>query len=76
MLNHLRDVLAAYWQWLRRREGGGRGVLARLAAEKEQDRRTCEARARFWAEMRAGRQEAEVRSRAQPRWQIPKERGV
>jgi hypothetical protein len=65
MMNRLREMCVAAWQRLRAREGRGGGVLARMTADK-QDRERSEARTRFWSELRAGQQEAEIRSRARP----------
>jgi hypothetical protein len=65
MMNRLHEMWAAAWQWLRGREGRGRGMFSRITADK-QDREQSEARTRFWTELRAGQQEAEMRSRVQP----------
>lgn len=52
-------VPVALWRWLR-------GLLARLRPgyrKADAARRSAAARARFWAEVRAGEREAEARSR-------------
>ena len=75
MMNRLLEMYAAAWRWLRGRQGRGGGVFARITAEK-QDRKQSEARTRFWAELRAGQQEAEMRSRGAALMVNPKEHGV
>ena len=61
----LRQLLARYGGWLPRRGGWTRRVLSRIAAKRTQSEETdrvAEARAHFWAELRAGQREAEAGS--------------
>jgi len=75
MMNRLREMCAASWRWLQGWQGRGGGMFARITAEK-QDRTRSQARTRFWAELRAGQQEAEMRSRAAALMVNPKEHGA
>jgi hypothetical protein len=61
----VRPALAHCGAWVRRLSGTMRGWLARGAARRARTERDCrylEARARFWAEVRAGQREAEALS--------------
>ena len=65
LLKQLRQALARFGGWVGRRRASLRGFLGRgaaLRARTLQDRRELDARARFWAEVRAGQREAEALS--------------
>jgi len=58
MQNLLLQPLARAWRWLRRRAFG---LVAKNSPPEDSSVRSVQARARFWAELRAGQQEAEAR---------------
>ena len=63
MWKRLRQALPQYYGWMRRRTSRMRELLGSLAVKKKraaEDGHQKKARARFWAEFRAGQQEADV----------------
>ena len=63
MWKRLRQALHRYYGWMRRRASRMRELLGLIAGKKErsaEDSHQKTARARFWADFRAGQREAEA----------------